>query len=191
MSCAGRKLDPTDAAAFRAALTFEQLNEKHASMIPQFKSHTRIDDYLTRLALEDAKEKRSKSWVLVHENRFLVSYISLALGVVSIGEAEREAHGMVGRAEFPGVLIGQLGTDHGYQGRGLAKRLLKFAVGQATAIAEIVGCRVLIAQVNMEEPAITMYRNAGFERSTHRLYKDEIKTQTHFLDLFTNPPVRL
>jgi GNAT superfamily N-acetyltransferase len=185
-------LTPTEAAAFRAALEFGRLSEHHARMFASFNCHERIDDYLRKRALEDMLAKRSVTWVLVHEGSVLVAYITLSNHIVELGTEERQAHSLPQEgAEYPGVLIGQLGTDKGYQKRGLAKRLLKFAVGQATRWAAIAGCRVLIADVNMEEPALAMYRNAGFKPSSHIKYKDQpVKrgTQKQFLDLFSNPP---
>jgi GNAT superfamily N-acetyltransferase len=192
MSCAGKHLTPEEAARFRVALQFERLGDKHAAILGDFRCHPRIDNYLKKRALEDAREKRAVTWILVHEDKFLVAYVSLATCTVELGEEERKAHKLPEEgASWPGLLIGQLGTDVRFRERGLAKRLLKFAVGQGISIAESIGCRVLVADINLEEPAINMYRSAGFKPSTHKLYREQAQkkaTQKQFLDLFSNPP---
>jgi GNAT superfamily N-acetyltransferase len=195
VSCFGKDLDADQARAFRLALEFERISDRHNPMLGAFDSHKRINDYLVQRALQDTHDKRSISWVLVHEGKFLVSYITLSNHVVELGEEDRKAHGLpeLG-AEWPGVLIGQLGTDKGYIRRGVAWRLLKFAVGRATKWAETTGCRVLIADVNLEDPALAMYKKAGFEPSRHRNYKEQAEkkgTQKQYLDLFSNPPPSL
>jgi len=68
------------------------------------------------------------------------------------------------------VLLAQLAVDQRCQGHGLSRRLMIHAMGQATRIAAIAGCRLMI--VHPASPAlVAYYQNYGF------------------LDVGTSPPV--
>jgi ribosomal protein S18 acetylase RimI-like enzyme len=194
MSCAGRQLNPEQAAAFRAGLRFERLADRHAEMLAKFQCHPRIDEYLRTRALDDARQKRSVSWVFVHEGSVLVAYVSLATCSIEMGLPERQTHALPDPGTtWPGMLIGQLGTDKGYRRRHVAQTLIEFAIGQAATLANDAGCRLLVADINVEDPAMAMYQKLGFEPCTAEKYKSQAGrgTPRYFFDLFTDPPIRL
>lgn len=63
--------------------------------------------------------------------------------------------------QVPTVLLGMLGVDKRYQGRGLGANLLKDAIINSLRIAELAGSRALVVDPT-DEAAASFYQHFGF-----------------------------
>lgn len=65
---------------------------------------------------------------------------------------------------FPALLIGMLGVSKRYEGRGLGKVMVRYAIGQATELSLVTGCRFVTVDADLNDRAINMYTSLGFSR---------------------------
>jgi GNAT superfamily N-acetyltransferase len=65
---------------------------------------------------------------------------------------------------FPTLLIGMLGTCKRYQGKGLAKYMVKAAIGQARNLSDMIGCRFVTVDADLNDQVIKFYESLGFHK---------------------------
>lgn len=63
---------------------------------------------------------------------------------------------------LPAVLLGQLGIDRGYHGRGYARSLMRFALTTSVRFSKDVGCFGVLAHP-LDDGLRVFYRRFGFE----------------------------
>ncbi len=122
--------------------------------------HTALRDFLLEDALTQARGRFSVTFVFYTPLQEPVGYLSL-----SAAQVNRADTGIRPRPPYPvvpAVLIGRLGIDRRYQGRGYGRQVMGLVRDWARDL--VVGCRVLALQVDVRnEDAITFYTRLGFE----------------------------
>lgn len=64
---------------------------------------------------------------------------------------------------YPAMLIGQLGVDKEFRGKGIGQQICNFCLGLAQEIGDRIACRYVILQTNSDKTAL--YRKMGFTKS--------------------------
>lgn len=122
-----------------------------------------LNDYLKKQALADQAAGKSRSYVIVSDER-VFGYFSLAAASVEPQDATARASKGQGGQAIPAVLLGRLGLDVSLHCKGLGEALLVEALKRLLAAAETIGARVVLAHA-LDEQARAFYLNFGFEQS--------------------------
>jgi ribosomal protein S18 acetylase RimI-like enzyme len=112
-----------------------------------------------------------KCWIFDGE---LVGYMTTSMGLTEHNEPKwRTLLGLAGikrtmdgtgkdMHRFPAMLIGQLGVDTRYQGRGVGGLMVKHAIVSAMGAADDFGCRIVHVDSDRTPSALKLYTSAGF-----------------------------
>lgn len=122
-----------------------------------------LNDYLKSQALPDQAAGKSRSYVILSDER-VVGYFSLAAASIESEDATARAGKGQGRQAIPGILLGRLGLDVGLHDKGLGESLLMEALRKSLAAAETIGARVVLAHA-LDARARAFYLKYGFEPS--------------------------
>jgi GNAT superfamily N-acetyltransferase len=121
-----------------------------------------LDEWLRRHARQNEAGGGSRMFV-VCEGQRVVAYYSLAASSVLPGIATGRVRRNMPNP-IPVVLLGRLGVDRGWQGRGLGADLLRDAVLRALAVGETIGVRALLVHA-ISDAAKAFYERHGFHTS--------------------------
>lgn len=122
-----------------------------------------LDVWLRRFALVNQRSDTARTYV-VHRDRVVVGYFSLAYGCVAREETtERIAKGLA-RHPVPVVLLARLAVDQKERGLGLGAALLKDALIRIERAADIAGARAVLVHA-LDGDARAFYEHFGFEPS--------------------------
>ncbi len=121
-----------------------------------------LDSWLISHALRNEREGGSRTYVVCDEG-VVAAYYSLATGSVE----RKAAPGSVRRNmpdPIPVMLIGRLAVATSFQGRGIARGLVRDATLRTLKVAEFVGIRALLVHA-LDTEAVGFYRHLGFMTS--------------------------
>jgi GNAT superfamily N-acetyltransferase len=122
-----------------------------------------LDEWLRRRAAGNEATGASRTYVVRAAGR-VVGYYALAAG----GVAQATATGRVRRNmpdPVPVMVLGRLAVDLNYQGRGIAKGLLRDAILRTLQVARMAGIRALLVHAISPE-AKRFYEHCGFLASS-------------------------
>jgi GNAT superfamily N-acetyltransferase len=122
-----------------------------------------LDEWLRRRAAGNEATGASRTYVVRAAGR-VVGYYALAAG----GVAQATATGRVRRNmpdPVPVMVLGRLAVDRNYQGRGVAKGLLRDAILRTLQVARMAGIRALLVHAISPE-AKRFYEHCGFSASS-------------------------
>lgn len=129
----------------------------------------KIDWYVrnTALTFHDQRLARMKCWL--YQDR-LAGFITTNMDRLTVQSSEeRKELGLDGLSvtedgtafiRYPALLIGQLGVCSEFRRKGLARRMVQYAVGQAFESGP--GCRFVIVDAVPTEEAVALYKGQGF-----------------------------
>ena len=146
------------------------MGESHLKISNGFSSRNgELNLFLAKDALEYQKLNLGVTYLLLSEDKRLISYITLGMGALKIPDiANFEFHGRKLREypkefpnQFPALLIGKIATEQSQENMGGATSLLKFALKLANELRDKVGCAYLVAHVYPQ--SIDWYRQKGFK----------------------------
>jgi len=121
-----------------------------------------LDDWLRRRALRNQATGASRTFVACVGTR-VVAFYSLASSAVTVTEAPgRFRRNMPD--PIPVVLLGRLAVDLSFQGKGIARGLVRDAGLRIIQAADSIGIRGLIAHA-LSADAKAFYERVGFEPS--------------------------
>jgi len=150
------------------SLYFERLSEEHASFLTCFDNReTDLVDFLREDALKNQKIFISTTFVafIGSPDRKLVGYITLLADSVRIRESEelelRFKDKGIGYSYLPALKIGRMAVDEKFQGKGIGKSIIQFAIGIVEKMNALVGCRFLT--VDAKTGARGFYEKIGFK----------------------------
>ncbi|MCY3652130.1 MAG: GNAT family N-acetyltransferase [bacterium] len=121
-----------------------------------------LNNWLQGRVLRNQIEGSSRTWV-VTDNDVVVGYYASATAVL----LRAEATGRAARNQpdpLPAMLLGRLAVDRAYQGKGLAKALLKHFLLKALEVSELTGLRLVLVHAKTPQAA-DFYRYRGFKPS--------------------------
>ena len=126
--------------------------------------NSELNAWLVQYASQ-AMANRDAVVYLLHEGRDVIGYFTLSTGSVSrhrIHVANRL--GRRAPEPVPMVLLGRLGVDVRWRGRGFGKELVRQALSRALSSAQQIGCRGLFLHA-IDDDARAFYEHLGFEAS--------------------------
>lgn len=112
-----------------------------------------INEFLKSNAMKFKKALFLQVYVILKDNK-VIAY--LALTASSVRHGLEEIFSIV-----PCVLLGKIGVDYRYQGKGLGSFLIHLAIKITKDISEKIGCRLLIVDAFYDQ--IFWYKKRGFE----------------------------
>lgn len=122
-----------------------------------------LNDYIRRYASQDVRRNISRVFIATPENdpRQLSGFFTLSAGSVSCSSLPASLARKLPRYPVPVALIGRLGVDKKFQGKGLGSILLADAcqkVSQASTVLAVAGI-IIDAK---DDDAISFYKHFGF-----------------------------
>lgn len=129
-------------------------------------------DWFLRERACDHHERRMSVATCWMKDGTLAGYMTASMGFTQHDDAKwRTLLGLVsikftatGKDEkrFPAMLIGMLGVDQRFRGRGLGRHMVKAAVVRAIAAADTIGCRIVHVDSDRTPEALALYQSVGF-----------------------------
>jgi ribosomal protein S18 acetylase RimI-like enzyme len=137
----------------------------------RFKCEESIDKFLRERACEHHRKRMSAVTCWMDGNE-LAGYMTTTMGYtqftdakwwldIKMGDIRFFPQGKV-QDKFPAMLIGMLGVDTRYKGRGLGKEMVQTAIVYAMDAASTVGCRIVHVDSDRTDVAMGLYRAMGF-----------------------------
>lgn len=130
-----------------------------------------LNRFLKRFALAGQLANSAQTYVATRGSR-VVAYYSLAVGGVEHEAVPTRVSKGLARHLIPVMVLARLAVDHGEQGRGLGKGLLKDALRRTAAAADIAGIRALFVTAK-DDDAQRFYEHYNFDPSPgdpHQLF---------------------
>ena len=130
-----------------------------------------INWFLKTCALEHHRKRLSTVTCWLHEEN-PAGYMTISMGYTEFKDSQwwrkiglggiKYTEGGRDAKKFPAMLIGMLGVDKGYRGRGLGKEMVREAITCALEAAPKIGCRIVHVDSLRTEGAIGLYESMGF-----------------------------
>lgn len=121
-----------------------------------------LNQWFRRHAWRNQQSGVSRTSVVCDEQSgSIVAFVAL-----STGQIERAYLPKAGQRNQPDplgvILLGQLAVDHRYQGRGIARSMIAFALGTALRISQEIGCFGVVVHP-LDDALRAFYGGMGFE----------------------------
>lgn len=141
----------------------EKLNEHHE--LSQFDcGESSINDFAHN-ALKQAKTRNAVIYVVCEVGTNVVKgFYTLSNGSVARNEPPKNMQ-RFSMSEIPVTILGRLGVDKSYQGKGVGLDLLQDALQRAIIAAEIIGSRAVLVHALNQSLADFYKKHAGFKES--------------------------
>ncbi|WP_209331240.1 GNAT family N-acetyltransferase [Lunatimonas salinarum] len=121
-----------------------------------------LNDYLAKIAKQDAEKDVAVCYILEGEDGEVVGYFTLSSGSIPKEEIpEKESMKLPRYSDIPLAVIGRLAIDKKYQGRKLGDYLLVEAFGEIIKVAEVLGIAGVFVDP-IDESAVNYYPKFGF-----------------------------
>ncbi len=121
-----------------------------------------LNTWLRKRARRNQADGSSRTWVVTHEGRIVGFYASSAAVLLRASATKRAARNQPD--PLPALLLGRLGVDKQFHGRGLGAALLKHFLLKSIEIANVTGVQVLLVHAKDQRIA-NFYLRHGFEPS--------------------------
>ena len=120
--------------------------------------------YLDASSIYDRRVRMGRMYWTWYNDR-IVGYMMLAMG--HVGEEGQGDLGIDTYGMIPALTIAHLATDERHERQGVGSHMVHYAIGIARKLAKDVGCRVVLA--NSELDAVGFYKKMGFAKFTSML----------------------
>jgi len=130
--------------------------------LDQFRSgESAIDNWLRNHARRNESSGASRTFVVAADGNRAIAFYTLSSSVLPRQDTRTKyTHNMPN--EIPVVLLGQLGVDQAYQGRGLARGMIKDAAIRTLTVIEEIGVAALVVDA-LDDRLIPFYSKLGFD----------------------------
>lgn len=163
-------------------MIIEKLSEKHLALIKSFSCieapetvamfnakqrrrillHSReMDDFLHNEAFTEQELGTNTTHLLLNEEK-IIAYISLCADAIPLEIEEREKEG-ISYSTSPALKIARLAVATKYQGQGIGKQLIRYAVYVAHEMTEL--CGIVFLTLDCYEHRVNFYEHLGFKRN--------------------------
>jgi GNAT superfamily N-acetyltransferase len=122
-----------------------------------------LDAWLKQRALRNQASGAARTFVVCDDQR-VVAYFALASGAIAVAEATGRLRRNM-PDPIPIAVLARLAVDHGYQGRGLGRALLRDAGLRILQAADVIGIRGVIVHA-LDAEAEAFCRHLGFDPSS-------------------------
>lgn len=122
-----------------------------------------LNDYIRRYASQDVRRNISRVFIATPENdpRQLSGFFTLSAGSVSCSSLPASLARKLPRYPVPVALIGRLGVDKKFQGKGLGSILLADACQKVSQASSVLAMAGIIIDAK-DDDAISFYKHFGF-----------------------------
>lgn len=120
-----------------------------------------LNQWLFRHAWRNQQSDVSRTSVVCDDTDRVVGYVSLSAAQVECAWLPK-AQQRNRPDPMPAVLLGQLAVDLRWQGRGVARSLLAFALTTSVRLSKEVGC-ICVLTHPLDDGVRALYRSFGFE----------------------------
>lgn len=142
----------------------EKLNENHD--FSQFDCDDTSINEFARKAHKQARSRNAVIYVVCEKGTNTVKgYYTLSNGSVARNEPPKSMQ-RFSMSEIPVTILGRLGVDKDYQGKGIGLDLLQDALERSISAAEIIGSRAVLVHALDQRLADFYKKHAGFQEST-------------------------
>ena len=163
-------------------MIIEKLSEKHLALVKTFSCieatetvaifnakqrrrillHSReMDDFLHDEAFTEQELGTNTTHLLLNEDK-IIAYVSLCADAIPLEIEEREKEGM-SYSTSPALKIARLAVATKYQGQGIGKQLIRYAVYIAHEMTEL--CGIVFLTLDCYEHRVNFYEHLGFKRN--------------------------
>ena len=119
--------------------------------------------YLRNYALQNQKKGIVRNYVTTRaDSKVVAAYYSLVYSAIDQTRVPAKLVKGLGKYDIPVMLLARLAVDHGEQGKGLGKALLKDVILRTIQAAEIAGLKFLLVHAK-DEAAANFDQKHGFE----------------------------
>ena len=146
-----------------------------------------VNGFLREQALQDHEKDMSRTMVLIDDTvdqTRIIGYHTLAMSQVRQEDIPKDKPKI--KRSIPVVLLGQLGVDKAFQGRGLGELLLMDAQARVDEISRRTGIRAMMLDARNERLA-NWYKQHDFVRFPGQLRMFKSIAAIRRLNLRTNP----
>lgn len=119
-----------------------------------------LNTFLKRYAGQTQKREGARTYVVLDAKR-IVAYYTIVFGGIDWQDAPEHVRKGLGKYPIPIMMLGRLGVDKGYAGKGLGNSLLLDALHRALAASEIAGLRAVVVDAK-DDAAKRFYEKRGF-----------------------------
>jgi GNAT superfamily N-acetyltransferase len=127
--------------------------------------HALLNDWLRRYAFQNQRANAARTFVVCREQeRRVICYYSLAVGVVDHTAASARVRKGLARHPIPVMVLARLAVDIRHQGIKIGRGLLKDAILRTLQAADIAGIRAIFVHAK-DDRARGFYERFGFEPS--------------------------
>lgn len=142
-----------------------------------------IDDFIHKEAKDFRNERLGITYLFYYKSE-LIGFVTLSMADLKREKMEVGDRPLIGRENYPALLIGQLAVCKELQSSGIGTYICDFCLDKAMKFSQKVGCRFLV--VNSIQKAIRFYEKYGFKM----LPKQEgRKEPVMFLNIFSSKDI--
>lgn len=122
-----------------------------------------VDEFARTKATKYHKNKISTVRV-VRDKKEIVAYFTVSMSAISVDilASEEKVEGVTS-IRYPAMLLGQLGVDKKYRGKGIGSEICNFCLGLADVLGKQIACRYVILQTSITRT--TLYEKFEFRMS--------------------------
>lgn len=134
---------------------------KALSKAPFDCGHPSLNDFLRLYAVKNEKMSIGKTLIGLVDGEYVGAYLTISTAQIMAQELPEEIRKKLPRYPVPAFRIGRLAVDKQYQGFGLGRRVLKYALLRAAEISEEVGIYAVVVDA-IDDRAKAFYEKYGF-----------------------------
>lgn len=121
----------------------------------------KVDAWLKKMALQSQNKHLSSTKVLLNADSQLIGYYTLATSQVDFSDLPADIAKSFPNRQLPVAVLGWLGIDRSFQGRGIGKRLLSTALGDCHEASQTFAFIAVILDC-VDEPSKRFYTQFDF-----------------------------
>lgn len=131
----------------------------------QFQSQAdSLNDFLRKYAKNQHKNSTTRVYVYAHREGEIAGFFTLSAHLLELSGLPDSILKGRPRLPIPTTLLGRFAIDQRYEGKGLGRTLLSYALREAHKAAQIVASAFVVVDVSEDasEHAAEFYRKCGF-----------------------------
>lgn len=158
--------------SFSCIETAEAVAKLNSKQRRRVLSHSKeMDDFLHYEALSEQRLGTSTTHLLLNDDATeLIAYISLCADAIPLGMKEREEEDMH-YSTSPALKIARLAVASNYQGKGIGRDMVEFALNTADDMTQY--CGIVFLTLDCYEHRVPFYEHLGFKRNQIQTYQRE------------------
>lgn len=110
----------------------------------------------------------SKLYICINQiNKEIAGFISLSTFRLNLPDSNK-----YGIRQVPAALLGRLAIENKYRGLNLGKDLIQYAIGVCCKVKDLIGCRLFITEIPIDDPILNYFLENGFniERTSKKFH---------------------